>query len=81
MEVIAAGARVMVASAATAAVIVGAIGGAIVWRGGNRLTLGGLSAVAVYFLAATDFLGFSFLTLHPQPCAGAPVARSLSAVR
>ena len=63
MEVIAAGARVMVATAATAAVIVGAIGGAIVWRGGNRLTLGGLSAVAVYFLAATDFLGFAFLTL------------------
>src|SRR6266571_7885769 len=41
MEVIAAGAMVMVTTAATAAVIVGPIGGAIVWRGGNRVTLGG----------------------------------------
>jgi hypothetical protein len=63
MEVIAAGARVMVAMAATVAVIVGAIGGAIVWRGGIRLTLGGLSGMLVYFLAATALLGFSFLTL------------------
>ena len=62
MGVIAAGFEILVATAAMAAVIVGAIGGAIVWRGGNSLTLGGLSAVAVYFLAATAFLGFSWLT-------------------
>jgi hypothetical protein len=50
MAPIAAGFQVLVTTAAMMAVIVGAIGGAVVWRMRINLLLGGFLTVCVYFL-------------------------------
>ena len=53
----------MAATAAMAALILGAMTGAVVWRLKSSLFLGGLLSLAIFVLAATVFLGFRSLTV------------------
>jgi hypothetical protein len=67
MEVVATGFVNLVVTTALVALIMGAIGGVLVWRIRSGLALGGLAAVGVYLgaylLVAAVFLGFPSLAL------------------
>ena len=63
MEVIANGFMIMATITAMAAVIMGAIGGSIVWRVKSGLALGSLSTMGLYLLPAVAFLGFPWVAV------------------
>jgi len=63
MEVISNGFVILVAYVAMVAIIMGAVGGAIVWKIRGGLTRGSLSTAGIYLLAAVPIIGFPWLAV------------------
>jgi len=72
MEAVANGVVILVTIVAMIAIIVGALGGTIVWRIKRGRALGIFSVMGAYFLVAAIFLGFSWLTAGMAVILGLP---------
>ena len=60
MAPVAAAAYATIGATALLAVIIGAVGGAVLWRARHGLALGGLFVVGAFFVAFAAFIGFSW---------------------